>query len=274
MQELSPEAINGVVVLFVDYGLNILGALALLIAGWIAASWAKRATRRTLERTVRIDATLKPIVANTAHYAILVVVLIAVLARFGVQTASILAVIGAAGLAIGLAIQGTLSNLASGVMLLFLRPFSVGDYIDAEGIAGTIREIGLFATELETFDGVYVMAPNSQIFSKPIRNYSRLPMRRVDVPVGVSYGDDLEKALSVALAVIEADLRILKNPAAETMVMNLGDSAVQLNLRCWTDRDSYWSVFFGLQKAIKLELDRAGITIPFPQRVVHFTGKE
>ena len=173
--------------------------MILLVAGWIAAGWVRRGLRRALMRLPGADATVSAVLSNLARYTILVLVLIAILAQFGVQTASILAVLGTAGLAIGLALQGTLSNIAAGLMLLFLRPFSVGDYIDAEGIAGTVDEVGLFNTELTTFDGVYRAVPNSQIWSRAILNYSRLPTRRLDLVIGVDYGDDLERALSEIL---------------------------------------------------------------------------
>lgn len=261
MEALAPLALN--------YALNIVIALVLLVVGWVLAGWARRAVRRALDRSSTVDPTLKPMLAQVVRYTILVIVLIAVLAKFGIQTASILAVLGAAGLAVGLALQGTLSNVASGMMLLFLRPFGIGDYIDAEGIAGTVLEIGLFATELKTFDGVYVMVPNTQLFSRPIRNYSRLPYRRVDVPVGISYGDDVERALAVALALLKGDARVREDMPPEVMVTGLGDSSVNLNLRCWTNASDYWALLFDLQKGIKLRLDAEGISIPFPQRDVH-----
>ncbi len=258
--------------LVISYAVNVVFALAILILGWGAAHWARGLTRRTFERSGRVDATLRPVIAQIVYYAILVFVVIAVLARFGIQTTSILAVLGAAGLAVGLALQGTLSNVASGAMLLFLRPFSVGDYIDANGTAGTVLEIGLFATYLETFDGVYIMVPNSQVFGSAIQNYSRLPYRRVDVVVGISYGDDVEKALAVSLALMNDDPRVIKDRPAQVMVKSLGESSVDLNLRCWTERANYWELYFDLQKKIKLKLDAEGISIPFPQRDVRLIG--
>jgi small conductance mechanosensitive channel len=268
MNFLAPQ-LQGLITLSVAYGLNLLGAIALLIGGWLLAAWARRATRRAMDRMARFDNTLKPLLANFIRYGILALTGIGVLAQFGIQTASILAVVGAAGLAVGLALQGTLSHVASGVVILLLRPYGVGNYIDAEGIAGTVREIGFFATELETFDGVYVMVPNGLIIGRAIKNYSRLPVRRVDVGVGVSYGDNIEKALAIALSMLKDDARVLPNPAPQVMVTELADSAVNINMRCWTARDSYWDVFFDLHKMIKLRLDAEGITIPFPQRDVH-----
>ena len=269
MDIVTPQTMESLSALIVAYGLNLLMAILLLVGGWMAAGWARRSTRAALSKVAGIDDTLKPLVANAARYAILAVVLVGVLAQFGVQTTSVIAVIGAAGLAVGLALQGTLSNVASGVVILFLRPFGIGDYIDAEGIAGTVSEIGLFATELQTFDGVFVLVPNSLIVSRSIKNYSRLPTRRVDVAVGVSYGDNIEEVLNEALSVLKEEARTLPDPAPQVMVTALGDSSVNVNLRCWTKRENYWGVFFDLQKGIKLRLDAKGFTIPFPQRDVH-----
>lgn len=269
---LSEEQFFRLVAQFTDlgvqYGLDLLGAIAILIVGWIVAGWARRSLLRALDRTT-VDPTLKPFFANALRYLILILVLIAVLAQFGIQTASIIAMLGAAGLAIGLALQGTLQNIAAGIMLLFLRPFRIGDYVDAEGIAGTVDEIGLFTTRLHTFDGVYVEAPNSTLWNRTITNYSRLPTRRLDVPVGISYADDIDKAQAALLDLMRSDSRIHKDPAPEVMVLSLGDSSVNLNLRCWTDAANYWALLFDTTKGAKQRLDAEGITIPFPQRDVH-----
>jgi len=265
--------LEAVAPLIVAYGVNILAALVILVIGWIAAGWFRRATRRALDKSVHIDTTLKPMVANGVRYLVLGFVILAVLAKFGVQTASILALVGAAGLALGLALQGTLSNVASGLMLVTLRPFGIGDYIDAEGVAGTVSEIGLFATELETFDGVYVMVPNAQLFGRAIRNYSRLPLRRVDVPVGISYRDDIQRAFQAASQILKADGRILEDKPPEVMVTGLGASSVDINLRCWTRREDYWGLFFDLQRRVKETFDAEGISIPFPQREVHLISE-
>jgi len=264
MNFLSVRGLESVYALLLSYSVNVLSAVIILIVGWTLASWMRRSTLRALERIHRIDDTLKPIAANFVRYAILALVGIVVLSQFGVQTASIIAVIGAASLAIGLAVQGTLSHVASGVIILFLRPFGVGDSIDAENIAGKVKEIGLFETE----DGVYVMVPNGLLIGRAIKNYSRLPNRRVDVTVGVSYRDNIERALKVALSVMKADPRVLSAPSPEVMVIGLADSAVRLNLRCWARRDDYWSLYCDLHKVIKLKLEDEGLSIPPPQREV------
>ena len=260
---------NQLIVLITDYALDIVGALLLLIAGWVVAGWIEKHTGKVLKRIDRVDATLRSFVTNLVRYAILVLVMIAVFAQFGIQTTSIIAVLGAAGLAVGLALQGTLANIAAGVLLLFLRPFRVGESIDAGSIAGTVREIGLFSTELQTWDGIYLMVPNSQLASAAIQNYSRLPTRRLNLVIGISYTDDIDKALKVLSELLQNDERILDDPAHQVMVKELAESSVNINLRCWTNRENYWSLRFDMTKQAKQRLDEYDISIPFPQRDVH-----
>jgi small conductance mechanosensitive channel len=255
--------------LLIEYGLDALGAVVMLVVGWTVAGWVERATRRGLDRLPRIDATVKPMLASVVRYGVLTVTVIAVLGQFGVQTASILTVLGAAGLAIGLALQGTLSNIAAGFMLLLLRPFRVDDYIDADGIAGTVTAVGLFTVEMRTFDGIYLSVPNSQVWNRSIRNFSRLPTRRVDVTVGISYGDDVDGAMKVLDTLLRDDPRVLADPAPEVMVVALADSSVNINLRCWVASADYWAVLFDLNRRAKSTLERNGFSIPFPQRDVH-----
>ena len=251
------------------YGLEVLGAIGILIIGWILSGWAKSGTRRALKRVHWMDDTVRPIFAAVVGYLVLAITLIAVLNQFGVQTASIIAVLGAAGLAVGLALQGTLSNVAAGVMLLFLRPFKVGDYVEAGGASGTVKEVGLFNTELSTPDNVYIVVPNSSIFSREISNYSRYATRRLDISVGVAYDADLTKAMEVLTATLEADGRALPEPAPQVMVTELGDSAITINLRFWVNAADLWPCKWEMNKAVKEALDAAGIEIPFPQRVMH-----
>ncbi len=260
--------------LAVQYGLDVVGALIILIGGWVAAGWVRRKLLRVLERTPRVDQTLRPVIASVVRYIILVFVLIAVLARFGVQTTSIIALLAAGGLAVGLALQGTLQNIAAGIMLLFLRPFRVGDYIDAEGLAGTVNEIGLFTTQMRTYDGIYVEVPNGQLWNRAIRNYSRVEARRLDLAVGIAYDDDIDKALAAMMDLLVKDERVNDDPEPQVMVKELGDSSVNLNLRCWIAPGDYWGLRFDLTKAIKQRLDAEGITIPFPQRDVHLYKTE
>lgn len=193
------DLLSETVDLAVQYGLDVVGALIILIGGWVAAGWVRRKLLRVLERAPRVDQTLRPVIASVVRYVILVFVLIAVLAQFGVQTTSIIALLAAGGLAIGLALQGTLQNIAAGIMFLFLRPFRVGDYIDAEGLAGTVNEIGLFTTQMRTYDGIYLEVPNAKIWNRAITNYSRVEARRLDLVVGIGYQDDIDKALAAMM---------------------------------------------------------------------------
>ncbi len=256
-----------------NYALEVAGAVVLFVVGWIVAGWSQRRTRSGLARIERIDPTLTPLIANLVRYAILLLVVVAVLAQFGVQTTSVIAVLGAAGIAVALALQGTLSNIASGIMLLFLQPMKVGEYVDADGIAGTVNEIGLFTIQMTTYDGIYMSVPNSQIWNRAIRNYSRLPTRRLDLVVGIAYGDDIGTALAVLTNLLEGDERVRAEPAPQVMVTELADSAVNINLRCWTESGNYWGLRFDLARGAKECLDREGVTIPFPQRDVHIVSE-
>jgi small conductance mechanosensitive channel len=266
-------AADKVMELVTTYAFDVVGALVILIIGWMLAGWASRTTRKSLERASRVDDTLAPFLSVIVRYLILAVVVIAVLGQFGVETASIIAVLGTLGLAVGLALQGSLSHFAAGVALLILRPFRIGEFIDAGGQAGTVKEIGLFATILTTPDGVVVYVPNGQLLNAAVKNFSRAETRRIDVVVGISYEDDVGKALSVAQAFLEGDSRILKDPAPQTMVVALADSSVNINLRCWVNPPDYWGVLFDTNKGIKQRLDAEGITIPFPQQDVHIKDR-
>jgi small conductance mechanosensitive channel len=269
MNESYMELVDEVTAVVVPFGLDLLGALAILVVGWIGANWARRMVTSALGRFKNLDPTLVPVIVNTVRYTILVFVGVAVLARFGVQTTSIIAVLGAAGLAIGLALQGTLQNISAGIMLLIIRPLRSGDYIDADGIAGTVNEIGLFVTEMTTFDGVFVSVPNSQLWGRAIKNFTRNTTRRVDVPVGIAYDDNMDTAMEALLNLMKSDERVLPDPECQTMITELGDSAVVVTMRCWVHRDNYWGVLFDLNKRGKETVEAAGCSIPFPQRDVH-----
>jgi len=272
MDKQTQEIIEGVVAITIEYGVDIVGAIVLLIIGWTVAGWARRGIRHALERVPRMDETLKPFLAKLVWYVIMAFVLVAVLSQFGVQTTSVIAVLGAAGLAIGLALQGTLANVASGVMLLFLRPFNIGDYVDAGGIAGTVVEIGLFNTEIKTRNGLCLIVPNKIIWESPITNFSRNPTRRFDITVGISYGDDVNGATDLLMGLLTGDERILDDPEPLAVVEELGDSAVIINLRAWTRAEDFWAAVWDLKKAIKVEFEVAGYSIPFPQRDIHIVS--
>ncbi len=252
-----------------QYLVNFAFAVLTLIAGYIFANWAQRRLLVILARIPNFDDTLEPFLAKLVKYSILILVVIAVLARFGVQTTSIIAILGAAGLAIGLALQGTLANIAAGVMLLFLRPFKVGDFIDAGSISGEVCEIGLFSTELKSGDGIFIAAPNNQIWNQTITNYSRNATRRVKVVIGIGYEDDIGMACGILEKMARADDRVLTDQKIQTFVASLGDSAVNVEMRAWVNRDDYWDVVRDFAKQSKQEFDKAGISIPYPQRDVH-----
>jgi len=261
-------------VLLTAYGQHVVGAIVILVIGWMIAGWAGRTVRKATDRASWMDDTLKPLAAEVARYLILIITVIAVLNLFGVETTSVIAILGAAGLAIGLALQGTLSNVAAGVMILILRPFRLGDYVEAGGKAGTVKEIGLFRAELATPNNVFISVPNSAIISGAISNFSRHATRRIDIVVGIGYGDDIDKAFDVLTKLAEGDARILKDPAVHLSVRELGDSSVNLGLRIWCNAADYSDVLFDLTKGAKQSLDAAGIEIPFPQRVVEIKNAD
>ncbi|NNF80593.1 MAG: mechanosensitive ion channel [Rhizobiales bacterium] len=253
----------------VDYSFSVLGAFAVLIIGIIAASMISRWSRRRFNQLSSVDETLAAFLSNLIRYAILVLVLVTVLAQFGVKTTSILAALGAAGLAIGLALQGTLANVAAGIMLLILRPFKIGEYIEAGDTVGTVEEIGLFTTVLRRPDGLFVMAPNGQIWNRSILNYSRHPTRRFDLVVGIGYDDDIAKAKKTLLEIASSNAAILKDPEPVVYVSALGNSAVNIGLRVWINTSDFLSSTWELTEAAKLKFDKAGLSIPYPQMDVH-----
>ena len=250
------------------WGVRVVGAILFLIVGLFVAGLVSRGMRRALERA-KVDATLVPFFASLAYYAIVTFVGIAVLGLFGIPTTSFVAALGAAGLAIGLALQGSLSNLAAGVMLLIFRPFRVGDYVEAAGVEGTVEEIGLFASTLVTLDNTQIVLPNAEIWGATIKNFTAKDTRRNDLEFGISYGDDIEHARSSILEVLRADPRVLKDPAPEVWVTGMGDSAVDLLVVPWCHPDDYWALKFDLYQKVKEGLEAGGSSIPFPQRDLH-----
>ncbi len=251
-----------------QWGLQVLGAVAVLIIGRWLAAFLRRGTRHALERA-RVDASLVPFLSSLVYYLALSVVVIAVLNLFGIQTTSLIAVLGAAGLAVGLAMQGTLSNFAAGVMLLLFRPFRIGDYVEVGGSAGSVAEIGLFSTVLDTLDNVRITVPNSAVYGAVIKNYSANDERRNDLVVGISYSDDIGKALAAIQQVLDADGRVLRDPAPVIAVGELGESSVKLVVQPWCRKEDYGPLRLDLIRALKEGVEAAGCHIPFPQRDVH-----
>ncbi len=260
--------------LAVEYTVSVIGAIVLLIVGFMVAGQVRKLVYKAIKKTKHGDETLARFVAKAARYAVLALVIVMVLSQFGVQTASIIAALGAAGLAIGLALQGTLQNVASGLVLLLLRPFKVGDYIESSAVSGVVQEIGLFATELKTPDGLYVLAPNSEVWGTPITNYSREKTRRFDLSIGIGYQDDIDKAMTIMKQLVEKEKRILADPEPFLFVDSLGDSAVGVTCRVWVNSPDWWETSRDLTKVAKLAFDKEGISIPFPQRDVHLINEE
>ncbi len=255
------------------FGMQALGALAVLVVGYIAAKLVRRLMRRWLAKTEMAIA-LQRFVAQITYVGILIFAVVATLARFGIETTSFVAILGAAGFAVGFALQGSLANFAAGVLLLVLRPFKIGDFVEAGGVSGTVKDIQLFTSVLATPDNIKVLVPNGQIYGGVIRNYNGYETRRIDLAVGIGYGESIEQAFEAATGVMAADQRILKDPAPEVMVNELADSSVNLNLRMWVSVADYWSVRFGLTRHVKETFDDRGIEIPYPQHVVHMSKQE
>lgn len=254
----------------IAYGIDVGVAILILIVGWIIAGFIARKVKNYCDKSEKIDNTLSPLFAKTARFIALAAVLIIVLDTFGIEVASLIAILSVAGLAVGLALQGTLSNVASGIMLLSFRPFDTGDFIQAGGVMGVVDEIGVFVTTLHTVDNIFVMVPNSSIWGGEIKNYSRNDIRRVDLVMGIGYGDDIDKAMDVINRVLGKEQRILADPAPLVAVDNLGDSSVDLIVRPWVNKGDWFMTKLDLTKALKQAFDKEGISIPFPQRDVHF----
>ena len=250
------------------YSARIIVAIVIFAAGYLFARLVKSLVKKAVKKG-KTEPTVGLFVANLVYAVILALVLAAALGEVGVQTASIVAVIGAAGLAVCLALQGSLSNLASGLIIVMQRLFLVDDYIESGGVGGTVQEIRLFSTVLKTFDGRRVTIPNARLTNDNIVNYSVYPTRRVEVVVSVDYASDLSLVRRTALSILNGDGRILPDPAPAVVVKNLGESGIDVAIRAWVKREEYWNVFFDLQENVKNQFDAAGITIPFPQRVVH-----
>lgn len=268
MDDTTRQIIENVMTLATGWGLQVVGAIALLIIGRFAARLLRRASIRGLEGA-GIDSTLVPFFGGMVYYLTIAVVVIAVLGLFGIETTSLIAVLGAAGLAIGLALQGTLSNFSSGVMLLVFRPFRNGEFVEVAGVKGSVKEVGIFTTLLTTPDNIQITVPNSAIYGSTIVNYSAEDTRRNDLVFGVGYGDDLKTAEDALRRVLNADPRVLKEPEALVAVSELGDSSVNFVVRPWCKSEDYWPLRYDLIRRIKEELEASGCSIPFPQQDVH-----
>ena len=252
-----------------ELGFNVVTAFIILILAWVVARILRRKIRKPTFGPDNLDKTLRPVIASAVFYVIIAMAIYAFLAQLGVPATSLLAVFGAAGLAIGLALKDTLSNIAAGVMLLVLRPLSVGEYVDTSNYAGSVKEIGLFATTPINGEGMYVYVPNSEVWRNRLENYSRHSERKFIESIGVSYDCDLQKVKQLLLSVMKATPDMMEHPSPpECYVTKFGESAIIISCRCWLPADDWMLRTSNLRIAIKEALDKAGIVIPYPQRVV------
>lgn len=249
------------------FGLKAVGALIVLVIGLRVASWLGRLVRTISMKQESIDNTLGNFFGSLVRWAVTAAVFIAVLQVFGVPATSFVAILGALTLAIGLSLQGALGNIASGVMIMIFRPYKLGDFVELDGEAGTVKDINLFQTVLATPDNVKILVPNSQAIDGVIKNYSGYTTRRVDVTFGIDYGDDIDKAIGIISSIVAADKRIKKDPEPFAKVVNLGDSSVDIATRNWVEAADYWDVKFDLTKKVKEAFDQQGISIPYPHQV-------
>lgn len=254
--------------LLLSYGPKLLLALVTLIVGFWVIKRVMSVFEKTLERS-EVEVTLRKFLINLGGILLKALVIISVASMVGVETTSFIAMLGAAGLAVGLALQGSLANFAGGVLILFFKPFKVGDLVEAQGYLGIVKEIQIFVTILTTLDNRRIIIPNGLLSNGCLTNLNAEPHRRVDMPFGISYGDDVLKAKRVLQDVIATDSRVLQNPPSEVYVKEHGDSSINMLMRVWVKPEDYWAVFFNMHEQVKLAFDREGITIPFPQRDVH-----
>jgi small conductance mechanosensitive channel len=260
--------VEQIVVFLTKYGLSIIGAIIILIVGRIAAGIGRKIIEKLMNRS-KVDPSVISFCSSLVYFGILAFAVLAALAKFGIQTASFVAVIGAAGLAVGLALQGSLSNFAAGVLILILQPFKTGHYIEAAGVAGTVMDIQMFTTTLATPDNIKILVPNGKIFNDVIKNISGYDTRRIDLVIGIGYGSNIEKAWQILEDIVKSDDRVLKDPAYTIAVSELADSSVNFVVRPWVKSSDYWATRFDMLKTVKEAFDANGIEIPFPQITVH-----
>ena len=264
LEEIMAEAPT----LVMTYGLKLIMAIVVYIIGkWLATLIADGLEKGMSAK--KVDATVARFTRNIAYYALFTMVIVAALGQLGVQTASFVAIIGAAGLAVGFALQGSLANFAAGVLLILFRPFKTGDFVEAGGASGVVKEISIFSTILTTGDNKVVVIANNAVMGGNITNYSAMPTRRVDMVVGIGYGADLALAKKTLQELADADERVLKDPGLTIAVSELADSSVNFVFRPWVNSSDYWGVFWDMNERIKLRFDELGIEIPFPQMDVH-----
>ena len=251
-----------------DFGIRLIAAIAIFFIGRIVVRFVTKGIRKVME-SQEVDKILQSFVSNLVYWALMIFVVIAAINQVGVQTTSLIAIMGAAGLAIGLAMQGSLANFAAGVLIVMFRPYRVGDFVEATGIAGSVLQVGILTTVLKTGDNKQIIVPNAQIMGSIITNYSANDTRRVDLVIGIGYDDDIDKARDTLQALVDADDRILKDPSCLIAVSELADSSVNFVVRPWVKSVDYSAVNFALTEAIKKRFDKEGISFPYPQQDVH-----
>ena len=274
MAELDwQQMINLLKTIGVEFGFKLVVAVIIFYVGRLVSRMLVKGLRRLLQ-SQQVDKILETFVCNLAYWTVMIFVIIAAISQIGIETTSLIAVMGAAGLAVGLALQGSLSNFAAGVLIVVFRPYRVGDFVEAAGISGSVEQVQILTTVLRTGDNKQIIVPNSQIMGSIITNYSANDTRRVDMTIGVSYDDNLDKVRATLEELIDADARILKDPEPLIAVSALADSSVNFTVRPWVKTGDYWGVMFDLTEAIKKRFDKEGISFPFPQQDVHLYNKD
>jgi len=248
---------------------NLVVAIIILIIGLSLSKGARKLIHKANSRLSQSDGTAIPLLQTVIHYGIIIICIIIILNIFGVSTASLIAILGAAGVTVALALKDTLGNIASGIVLIFLGTFRKGEYVEFGLFSGTVKEINLFTTILETPDGIYISAPNSSIWGSPLKNYSRNGKRRMELSVGISYSDSVDTAFQVMRGIINAESRFLKDPVPEVFLQSLDDNSVKITIRAWASNQNYWNIYWEMNKTIKAKIEEAGLHIPFPQRDIH-----
>jgi len=249
-----------------DLGRKLIIAVLIIIGGRIVILLSKNLAQKAVTGKLKADETLASVLRMVVHYGIIFICLIMILDLFGVNTAGLIALLGGAVVAVGFALKDTLGNIASGIIILLLRPFKKGDFIECGSVMGSVREMGLFATIMETADGVFISAPNSNLWGVPLRNYSRNDKRRLDIAVSISYSDSIDEAFRVLNDIIKEEERFLKDPPAQVMVQSLGDSGIGITLRAWVSGAMYWKIYWDQMKNVKEKIQAAGLSIAFPKR--------
>lgn len=257
---------------FVELVKDLAGSVVIIVFGTVISKGARRLIGRAASSGLPVDETVSSLLRLVVRYGVFIICVIMILNIFGVNTASLIAVLGAAGVAVGLALKDTLGNIASGIILLFLGSYRKGEYVEFNGYSGTVKDINLFATILETPDGIYISAPNSSVWGSPLKNYSRNGKRRMELSVGISYSDSVETAFQVMRNIIAEETRFLKEPAPQVILQSLGDSSVNIAIRAWASNQVYWDIYWEQIKNLKAKIEEAGLCIPFPQQDVHLVG--